>query len=210
MNEKFYVYVYVDPRKSGIYEYGKYKFSHEPFYIGKGKDKRIYSHLNESSLKIKSLKTHKIKKIIKEGYNIKDYIFIVKSNLSEQESFELEEKLINLIGRNDLNKGPLTNLMDGGGFNSGYIYTQEQNEANSLRTKNWIRNNPEKQQERIKKQTRTRNIQNKIKRKIKKNVLNLFINKGINIPTPHQNKGVEAWISFFRMVKMIVKILKLK
>jgi len=32
----FYIYICLDPRKSGIYKYEKYKFDYEPFYVGKG------------------------------------------------------------------------------------------------------------------------------------------------------------------------------
>lgn len=37
--EDFYVYVYLDPRKIGIFCYDDLKFGYEPFYIGKGKKK---------------------------------------------------------------------------------------------------------------------------------------------------------------------------
>jgi hypothetical protein len=41
----YYVYVYLDPRKFGVFEYGSLKFDYEPFYVGKGTNKRMYAHL---------------------------------------------------------------------------------------------------------------------------------------------------------------------
>lgn len=38
MNE-FYVYVYLDPRNPGKYNYDDLSFDYEPIYIGKGKKK---------------------------------------------------------------------------------------------------------------------------------------------------------------------------
>ena len=41
MNDnKFYVYVYLDPRKPGSFKFGEYEFDYEPFYVGKGKKNR--------------------------------------------------------------------------------------------------------------------------------------------------------------------------
>jgi len=44
---RFYVYVYLDPRKPGNYTYGDYHFDYEPFYVGKGCDDRLNDHLKK-------------------------------------------------------------------------------------------------------------------------------------------------------------------
>ena len=120
----FYVYIYLDPRKPGKYVYNSCTFAYEPFYIGKGIGNRVNSHLHKNHLKIKSFKNNKIKKILSEGYNIKEYILIITCE-SEQDAFDLEIKLISDIGRHDLKKGPLTNLTDGGEGFGGLIKTDE-------------------------------------------------------------------------------------
>jgi len=63
-NENYYIYAYLDPRKPGLYKYGEYEFSYEPFYIGKGKDNRLYDHLERNHLArgTNSLKDNIIKK----------------------------------------------------------------------------------------------------------------------------------------------------
>lgn len=123
----FYVYVYLDPRKSGNYMYGNYSFEYEPFYVGKGCNDRSYHHLCESHQKQNSNKSfiNKIKKIQKE-IDTDPIIMIYKKNMSENESYELEKKLIDMIGRKDLKKGPLCNLTDGGeGGGTGRIVSDE-------------------------------------------------------------------------------------
>ena len=45
---RFYVYVYLDPRKPGKYKYGEYEFDYEPVYVGKGTNYRLNSHLYEA------------------------------------------------------------------------------------------------------------------------------------------------------------------
>jgi len=110
---RFYVYAYLDPRKPGQYTYGEYIFNYEPFYVGKGGTPRqIKRHLFESVSKGHNpLKTNKIKKII--SLNFHPIIIKIKDTITEQEAFILEHKLITTIGRIDLKKGPLTNLVDG-------------------------------------------------------------------------------------------------
>lgn len=105
----FYVYVYLDPRKPGNYVYREYKFDYEPFYVGKGKDNRMYIHLET---KEKSYKGNKIRKILKE--NLSPIILKIKDELYEQQAYDLEIDLINKIGMFCLKQGPLTNLTEGG------------------------------------------------------------------------------------------------
>ena len=121
-DEKYYVYVYLDPRKEGDYTYGNYTFKYEPFYVGKGYKKRCDEHLWSCKLKELNFKNNKIKKIL--SLDLKPIILKVSENLFEIDAFELEKKLINIIGRYDLKKGPLTNLTDGGEGFSGLIKSE--------------------------------------------------------------------------------------
>jgi len=93
LNNTYYVYAYL--RKDGT-----------PYYIGKGKGRRITAVHNVSVPDDKS----KIKTIA--------------TNLSENESFLLETKLIKHYGRKDNNTGILRNMTDGGEGASGAIRSQ--------------------------------------------------------------------------------------
>jgi hypothetical protein len=111
MNE-YYVYALLDPRKPGEYIYGEYKFDYEPFYIGKGKGNRINAHFYPSSLNDKNRKSNKIKSILNKGLEVVKLKIL--NDIDEFEAFLIEDKLIKLIGRIDLNEGILTNQCDGG------------------------------------------------------------------------------------------------
>jgi hypothetical protein len=108
MEEKFYVYIYLDPRKPGNYCYDNLSFNFEPFYIGKGSGNRINVGLNDRN----TFKSNITKAIYKEG--LKPILLKIIENINERESFLLETELVLKIGRRDLKKGPLTNLTDGG------------------------------------------------------------------------------------------------
>ena len=126
LSDIFYVYILLDPRKPGVWEYGesgKYKFDYEPFYVGKGSDYRCYEHLYKCNLKENTYKNNKIKKLLREGFEV--IIVKVKENLLECDSFELEIELIKTIGRTDLGLGPLTNCTDGGEGVSGQVVSNE-------------------------------------------------------------------------------------
>lgn len=108
-DRRFYVYVYLDPRKPGKYKYGKYEFDYEPFYVGSGHYGRKFAHLDEANkTKKNSLKLNKIRKIIKSGTN--PIIQELQKSLTQKESLKIEEYLIDSIGRINKQKGPLTNI----------------------------------------------------------------------------------------------------
>jgi len=75
--EKYYVYVYYDPRNFKI------------FYIGKGKGKRKQAHLRDFS---QSEKAKTIKDIQKEG--LEPIVRVIANNLTEKEALLVESTLI--------------------------------------------------------------------------------------------------------------------
>jgi hypothetical protein len=113
--ENFYTYIYLDPRKPGIYKYKEYKFNFEPFYVGKGSNNRCFIHLKCND-KSNLYKTNKIKAILSKS---------LQPILIECQSIKLEIDLIKIIGRINLGTGPLTNLTDGGEGHSGMIVSEE-------------------------------------------------------------------------------------
>ena len=88
--DKYYVYVYIDPR------------NFEEFYYGKGTGSRKFSHLNDES---DTEKAKRINKIKKEG--LEPIIKVIAKGLTENEAFLVEKTLIWKLGRN------LTNLSSG-------------------------------------------------------------------------------------------------
>lgn len=78
---KYYVYIYSDPD------------TRIPFYVGKGKGNRVFSHL---SLDGESEKVNKIKEI--QGRGKQPLIEILVHGISEETAFRVEAAVIDLIG----------------------------------------------------------------------------------------------------------------
>jgi LEM-3-like GIY-YIG domain/NUMOD3 motif len=98
----YYVYEYVDPRNN------------LPFYIGKGKGNRCFSHLEGARFGFdtgNSLKDRKIKKILSLGLEPKITRFL--ENLTEEDALRMEEMFIFFHGRK-LEGGILTNIAGSG------------------------------------------------------------------------------------------------
>ena len=110
----FYTYLILDPRHKGtfIYDGGNLVLSYLPIYTGKGCFKRCYDHLKENTQDKNYHKKNIIKKIRKVGLEPK--IIKILENVDEQTAFDKEVEIIWVVGRDDLNMGPLTNKTWGG------------------------------------------------------------------------------------------------
>lgn len=98
------------------YVYAYYDQESIPFYIGYGKNGRMFDHLNEAKKFPAPTqgqhKLNKIRKLLSIGKEPK--IRVIAKSLHLHEARLLEIILIKEIGRKDLGLGPLTNLTDGG------------------------------------------------------------------------------------------------
>jgi len=117
----FYVYIYLDPTKDGEFTYplAGLSFSHEPFYIGKGKGQRKKNLLWSASKEgfCPHHKINRVKSIIKRGFQ--PIILEILKTENEQEAFDAEKNFIKIVGRKAFGEGPLLNLTEGGEGMSG-------------------------------------------------------------------------------------------
>lgn len=119
-----YVYVLLDTRKPGPFRYGRWTFSHEPFYVGKGNGNRAYHHFRSNSWGYNKFKGRLVAKIQKET-GADPQVCIKRDRMTEAAAFDLEATLIAKIGRRKNRLGPLVNLTDGGEGNLGNPWTQK-------------------------------------------------------------------------------------
>ncbi len=98
---QYYVYQLIDPQTEEI------------FYIGKGSGQRMYQHVKDAKHPTYCYRSihRKIQSIFTRGQSVKYNKIICET---EQQAFELEQRLIQEVGRKDLKLGTLCNLTDGG------------------------------------------------------------------------------------------------
>lgn len=112
----YYVYELIDPR------------TNLPFYVGKGKGNRMYSHLQEAKLprdkQINTIKCAVINNILACGKQV--IFYKVAENVSEELAFHTEIMLIDNYGKRCNGTGILTNISDGGEGGNGNPKSIEQ------------------------------------------------------------------------------------
>lgn len=127
-NNRFYVYIYLDPFQKSSFTYCDKIFNNKPFYIGKGCRYRYLKHLKEAEKILrfneeydtKNRKINKIISIINRGFE--PIIEIFKDSLSEDEAYRLETDIIDYFGIKD-EGGILYNYESGG--KGGYTLSKE-------------------------------------------------------------------------------------
>lgn len=98
MQNNYYVYIYRDP------------LDDTPFYVGKGCEDRYKKHLYEKKETTENLRKYsKIQKILCNKQS--PIIEFFRTNLTEDEAYKIEERLIAFYGRKDYDLGGiLTNI----------------------------------------------------------------------------------------------------
>lgn len=121
---KYYIYAYRTPVDVEIRSMAKIIPQGNYFYIGKGKGRRKYDHLNE---KIQNIKNHLKYSVIQKIYEIKEHPIIDILEESEDEEYILTREVfyIKKYGKLVDDSGYLTNLTDGGQGISGYKHLEE-------------------------------------------------------------------------------------
>lgn len=129
----------MDPRKEGPFTFGRWKFSHEPFYVGKGHGLRYQHHFVSSTRKARRGFNYQKRSLLQaiDASGMQPIVVLKKVGLTEATAFDYEIALINAIGRLDIGEGPLTNLTDGGDGGAGHRQGKALRERRSKIVKEW-------------------------------------------------------------------------
>lgn len=112
-DDKHYTYIMLDPREQGVWTYKDWTFTYRPFYVGKGKKKRVYEHKSPSQRKRLNIKNTFMDQIEKD-LGIEPFYLKLYENISDEKSKEIEMDIISHFGRIDLKTGILANMTKGG------------------------------------------------------------------------------------------------
>jgi len=96
------------------YTYAYLREDRTPYYIGKGRGRRVYSS----------------RRLVKAPKD-KSRIIFLKKGLTEQEAFKHEVYMIAILGRKDLGTGILRNHTNGGEGSSGHVKSEEWKKTHS-------------------------------------------------------------------------------
>lgn len=116
----YYIYIFTDPTKPGIYIFENYEFEFEPFYVGVSNTNSYYKreevHIKYAKIK-KDVTNNKYKmniinKILKE--NKEPYVYRLFEDSNRNFIFDMEKNIISIIGTRFNGKGPLVNISGGG------------------------------------------------------------------------------------------------
>jgi hypothetical protein len=161
VESNFYVYIYLDPRYPGNYQYNTCQFNFKPIYVGKGKNGRIIEHRNYLDNAPWDRFHNTVQKLLREGLEPITLKYAV--NLEEDVAFRIERELISEIGREITGTGPLLNIQEGGiGGSSKFSasLTKHKNQENGCYERASLRmltNNPMKNPEVVERMQETRN-----------------------------------------------------
>ena len=131
LNPVYYVYVLMDPRKPGPWVITlpggmSFELPFLPFYVGKGKGRRMqqhlmYAHKRERRKLELSSKESKILEIERAGFEVVQKR--ISTKLIDAVALAKERILIKAIGRTVSKEGPLDNLAKGGEGASGVVWS---------------------------------------------------------------------------------------
>lgn len=146
-NLESFIYVYLDPRENGDYQYDEYKFEYLPFYIGVSNNKTIHDrksrHLHyakmDKDLTNNRFKKNIIKSILSNG--LEPIIIKYKENLTKSDAFSMEIKMIETIGNRYDGTGPLINISKGGDGGDTFTNNPRKEQIRELHRKNAIGSN---------------------------------------------------------------------
>jgi hypothetical protein len=158
------------------YTYAYLREDKTPYYIGKGKGRRIYD--NRRTIKLPKDKSR---------------IIFLKQNLTEEEAFKHEIYMISVFGRKDLGTGILRNKTDGGEGTSGIIPNDDTRKKLSNVWKG--RKHTEETKKKMSESRKGKLLSEEIKIKlseIRKNppeeVMNRLDRKGVSLTEEHKKK----------------------